>query len=133
MPNFNQVTLIGHMTRDAQTKHLDSGQSVTEFALAVSEKYKDKETVCFIECTAWGKIGEIIAQYTSKGSPLMVSGKLTQDTWEQDGQKRSKIKVTVRDMQLLGGKREGESRPSQQPEPASSGGGFAADLDEPPF
>jgi single-strand DNA-binding protein len=124
MANFNKIILIGNLTRDPQLKYLPSQMSVTEFGLAVNHKYRTKtgeerEEVCFIECTCFGKGGEIINQYCTKGRPLLVEGRLKFDTWEdkQGGGKRSKHSVFVENFQLLGG-RDGP--------PGGGGGGGAA-------
>lgn len=104
MPNWNKVTLIGHMTRDVQTKALPSGTTVGEFGVAVSHKYKDKEETCFLDCAIFGKGAEVLAQYAGKGAPIFLSGRLKQDQWEDrnGGGKRSKISVVVEDFQFLG-------------------------------
>ena len=104
---FNKVILMGNLTRDPETRSTSSGQSVTSFSLAVNRTWRNangeqQEDVSFIDCTAWGKTGEIIAQYMQKGRALLVSGRLTQSSWEQDGQKRSKIEVTVEDFNFVG-------------------------------
>jgi single-strand DNA-binding protein len=74
---------------------------VTTLGLAVNEKYKDKEEVLFVDVTVWGKNAETCAEYLHKGSPVFVEGKLKLNTWEQDGQKRSKIDVTALSVQFL--------------------------------
>lgn len=105
---FNKVTLLGNLTRDPETRTTSGGQSVTSFGLAINRTWRDssgqqKEDVDYIDCTAWGKAGEIIAQYTQKGRALLVSGRLSQRSWEQDGQKRSKVEVIVEDFNFIGG------------------------------
>lgn len=80
---FNKVVLMGNLTRDVEMRTTPSGQNVGNFSLAVSRSWKDQngqtqEQTSFINCVAWGKPGEIIAQYVSKGSPLLVSGRLDQ-------------------------------------------------------
>lgn len=105
---FNKVTLMGNLTRDPETRQTPNGQSVTNFALAVNRTWKGQdgqtqEQVSFIDCVAWGKTGEVIAQYMQKGRPILVSGRLDQRSWEQDGQKRSKVEVIVEDFNFVGG------------------------------
>lgn len=105
---FNKVTLMGNLTRDPETRATPNGQSVTNFSLAVNRTWRgqdgsQQENVSYIDCTAWGKTGEIIAQYMQKGRPLLVSGRLDQRSWEQDGQKRSKVEVVVEDFNFVGG------------------------------
>lgn len=103
MPNFNQITLIGHMTRDPETRQLQSGSAVCEFGLAVNHKYGDHEEVCFVDVSAWGKTGEVVQNYVTKGRAIMVVGRLKQDNWTSpEGQKRSKHCVVAEKVVLLG-------------------------------
>lgn len=108
MKGFNKVILMGNLTRDPETRTTPSGQSVTQFSLAVNRTWKggdgqQQESVSFIDCTAWGKAGEIIAQYMSKGRALLVSGRLDQRSWEdkETGGKRSKVEVVVEDFNFV--------------------------------
>lgn len=110
MPSFNQVTLLGNATRAIELKYIQSGTAVAELGLAINEKYKDQkgewvESTVFVDVTLWGRTAEIANQYVSKGDPVLISGKLKLDQWEQDGQKRSKLKVVGERLQLLGGKK----------------------------
>lgn len=115
MPNLNRVTLIGHLTRDPEMRYTASGAAVCNFTLALNRKWTNRETgekreeVCFIDCTAWTKVGEIVSQYVKKGEPLLVEGHLRQDKWvdKETGGNRQKIGVTVENVQLLGGRRDG--------------------------
>jgi single-strand DNA-binding protein len=104
---FNKVILMGNLTRDPEVRTTPSGQSVTNFSLAVNRTWRgqdgtQQESVSYIDCVAWGKTGEIIAQYMQKGRALLVSGRLDQRSWEQDGQKRSKVEVIVEDFNFVG-------------------------------
>lgn len=104
---FNKVILMGNLTRDPEVRNTPSGQSVTNFGLAVNRTWRgqdgtNQESVSYIDCVAWGKTGEIIAQYMQKGRALLVSGRLDQRSWEQDGQKRSKVEVVVEDFNFVG-------------------------------
>lgn len=108
MSSFNQVVLMGNITRDPQTKQV-GGSSVTEFGVAVNRKYKtaggeQREEVAFVDCAAWGKQGEVIAKFMGKGRPILVQGRLKQDVWEKDGAKRSKLSVVVENFQFVGGR-----------------------------
>lgn len=107
---FNKVILMGNLTRDPETRTTPSGQSVTNFSLAVNRTWKDQngnqqEAVSFIDCVAWGKPGEIITQYVGKGRPILVSGRLDQRSWDDkdSGAKRSKVEVIVEDFNFIGG------------------------------
>jgi single-strand DNA-binding protein len=125
MASVNRVTLIGNLTRDPQLKYLPSQTAVAEFGMAMNRKFKsatgeDREEVCFVDCSAFGKAAEIINQYCQKGKLLYVEGRLKFDTWEdkQGGGKRSKHTVVVENFQFLGG-REGGGGGAP---PADSGG-----------
>jgi single-strand DNA-binding protein len=111
MANYNKVILVGNLTRDPQMKYLPSQMPVVDFGLAVNHRYKtksgeDREEVCFIDCSAFGRGAEVINQYCRKGRPLLVEGRLKFDTWEdkQGGGKRSKHTIVVDNFQLLGGR-----------------------------
>ncbi len=105
--SFNQVTLMGNLTRDPELRTTPSGQSVCSFSLALNRSYKGsdgnwQEATDFIDIVAWGPLGERVAQYLSKGRPALVSGRLQSRSWEQDGQKRSKVEVVAQDVTFLG-------------------------------
>jgi single-strand DNA-binding protein len=130
MASFNRVILIGNLTRDVELRYLQSGMAVADIGLAVSEKRKNAngewiEDVVFVDVTAWGRTAEVMGEYLYKGSPVFIEGRLKFDTWEgQDGQKRSKLKVTCDRMQLIGAPRQGGQagpRPPQQGAPRSQG------------
>lgn len=108
MANMNRVFLIGNIVTDPELKRLSSGVAVCDLRLAVSDNYKNKEgelveSTCFVDVIVWDKQAENCEKYLSKGSPIMVDGKLKLDTWETDeGQKRSKIRVRAFRVQFLG-------------------------------
>ena len=105
MPNLNCCHLMGHLTRDPEQKTTQGGTSIVTFGLAVSRKWKDKEEVCFVDCTAFEKTGGLIHQYCHKGSPIYIQGRLRLEQWTSpEGQKRSKHSITVDQVQLLRGK-----------------------------
>lgn len=106
--SFNQVTLMGNLTRDPELRQTPNGQSVCSFSLALNRSYKGgdgewTEVTDFVNCIAWGPLGERVAQYLTKGRPALVSGRLQSSSWEQDGQKRSKLEVVAQDVTFLGG------------------------------
>ena len=128
--SFNQVVLMGNLTRDPDLRNTPSGQSVCNFGLALNRSYKGtdgewKEMTDFIDIVAWGPLGERVAQYLTKGRPALVSGRLQSRSWEQDGQKRSKVEVVAQDVTFLGSPG-GGSAPSSDDEPASAGGAKSA-------
>src|SRR5207302_548509 len=111
MANYNRIILVGNLTRDPQLRYLPSQMAVVDFGLAVNHKFKtktgeDREEVLFIDCSCFGRGGEVINQYCQKGKQLLVEGRLKLDTWDdkQTGQKRSKHTVVVDNFQLMGGR-----------------------------
>jgi len=105
--NINKVTLAGRLTRDPEIKHTPSGTTIADFSLAVTRFYKNnagesQEDTDFIDCTAFGRSAEIIQKFLKKGNPVYVEGRLKLDTWESNGQKRSKLKVIAESMQFVG-------------------------------
>ena len=114
MRGFNKVTLMGNLTRDPELRTTPTGSNVCSFSLAVNRTWKNangeqQEAVDYIDCNIWGKPAEIINQYMSKGSGILVSGRLQQRSWEQEGQKRSKVEVVVEDFNFVGGGNDGGS------------------------
>ena len=108
MRGFNKVVLMGNLTRDPELRTTPTGQNVASFSLAVNRSWKNaqgeqQEAVDYIDCNIWGKPAEIITQYMKKGSGILVSGRLQQRSWEQEGQKRSKVEVVVEDFNFVGG------------------------------
>ena len=113
MSSFNRVILVGNLTRDVEVKYLQSGMAVGEIGLAVNETRKGRdgekiEETVFVDVTLWGRTAEIAAEYLSKGSQVLIEGRLKFDQWEKDGQKRSKLSVTCENLKMLGGKPSGE-------------------------
>jgi single-strand DNA-binding protein len=108
MASYNRVILVGNLTRDPELRYIPSGTAVSDISLAVNERVKKGDQwvdeVSFIDVTLWGRTAEIANEYLSKGSPLLVEGRLRQERWEKDGQKHSKLKVTCDKMQMLGGR-----------------------------
>lgn len=106
--SFNQVTLMGNLTRDPELRQTPTGQNVCGFSLALNRSYKGsdgewKEATDYIDIVAWGPLGERVAQYLTKGRPALVSGRIQSRSWEQDGQKRNKVEVIAQDVTFLGG------------------------------
>jgi len=126
MASFNKVVLVGNLTRDPELRHIPSGLAVTDIGLAVNDRRKSAsgewiDEVTFVDITLWGRWAEIICEYASKGSQVLVEGRLKQDTWESEGQKRSKLKVIGERTMMLGPK--GGNRGSGG---YDDGGGYAS-------
>jgi single-strand DNA-binding protein len=139
MANFNKVYLIGNLTRDPELRVTPKGTAICQFGLAVNRQFKDesgamRDETTFVDIEAWGKQGETIGKYCTKGRPLFVEGRLKFDQWEDktSGQKRSKLKVVLEGFQFLGGRGEGgpaaaggddvDQSPERHSPPARTGG-----------
>jgi len=108
MAYLNKVFLIGNLTRDPELRVTPKGTAICQFGLAVNRQFKDesgqtRDETAFVDIEAWGKQGELVAKYLTKGSPAMVEGRLKFDQWEdkQTQQKRSKLKVVLENVQFL--------------------------------
>lgn len=121
MSDINSVNIIGRLTRDAELSYTPSGFAICKFSVAVNRKRKQGEEwvdeVAFFDVTLWGKRGEGIASYLTKGKQVGIEGELRQDRWEKDGVKRSKVYIDGRNIQLLGGKKEEGAAPVQVGQP----------------
>lgn len=118
MANLNRVLLIGNLTRDPELRVTPKGTAICQFGLAISRSFKDdtgqtREEATFVDVEAWGKSGELIAKYCTKGRPLFVEGRLKFDQWEDKAtqQKRTKLKVVLENFQFLGGREGGAPGP----------------------
>lgn len=119
MANLNKVMLIGNLTRDIEIKYTPKGTAIADFSLAINRNWKTdtgekREETTFVGCVAFGRTAEVIREYCRKGNPLYVEGRLTQESWEDKNtqEKKSKTKITVEAIQLLGSKGEGGQRQS---------------------
>ncbi len=117
MPNLNQVSLMGNLTRDPEMKYTPKGTAILDIGLAVNRTWKTesgdkREEVTFIDVTLWGRVAEIVGEYCRKGNPLFVQGRLQLDQWDdkETGKKRSKLKVIGENIQLLGSKPTGDTQ-----------------------
>ena len=114
MASYNRVILLGNLTRDIELRYTNSRMAVCQNAIAVNDRRKNAsgewiDETSFVDVTFFGRTAEVVSEYLSKGSPIFVEGRLKQDTWEKEGQKRSKLHVIVDRMQLLGGRSEGKN------------------------
>src|SRR5436190_8726403 len=106
MANFNKVILAGNLTRDPELRYTPKGTAIARIGLAINRTWKDetgatKEEVTFVDVDAFGRTGEVIAQYLKKGRPILMEGRLRYDSWDdkQTGQKRSKLGVVCESFQ----------------------------------
>ncbi len=136
MASFNRVVLVGNLTRDVELRRTPQGTAVTDIGLAVNERVKRNEEwvdeVNFFDITLWGRTAEVASEYLTKGSSVLIEGRLKYETWSQeDGTKRSKVKVVGEKMQMLGGKGGGGGGPS--PSGSHSGSNSASQPAQPTY
>lgn len=126
MRGFSKAIIVGNLTRDPELRSTTNGASVCSFSVAVNRVYRDtsgeqKEDVSFIDCSAWGKLGEMISQYAKKGTGVLVSGRLSQRSWEdKDGNKRSRVEIVAEDFNFTGNRGDGGNGSAAQAPAASS-------------
>ena len=107
---INKVILIGNLGRDPETRYTQSGSAVTNFSIAASENWRDRTTGEQQERTEWHnavcftRLAEIAGEYLRKGSKVYIEGSLRTTSWEQDGQKKYRTEVMVRELQMLDGR-----------------------------
>lgn len=143
MANYNRVLLMGNLTRNPEIRYTPSGAAVADLGLAINENFKNKagetvEQTCFVEVVVWGRQAETSAEFLHKGSSVFVEGRLQFDQWEnQEGEKRSKLRVRADRVQFLGtpGKStEVSAEPAASvPQEASESSAPPADDDDVPF
>lgn len=114
MASYNRIILCGNLTADPELAYAPSGMAICSMRLAVNEKVKSQngewtERTCFVDVTAFGNQAEPCNQYLSKGSPILLEGKLRYETWEApDGGKRSKHSVVADRVQFLSSRSDDE-------------------------
>ncbi len=126
MGNVNKVFLMGNMTRDPELRYTPNGTAVCDFGLAVNRSYttRDREKrdeTCFVDVTVWGRRGEIVSEYFSKGRLIFIEGRLKFDTWETADGRRSKLTVVAEDFQFVE-RRGGEPGAGPQQSDSAKGG-----------
>ena len=138
--SFNRVILAGNMTRDPESRALPSGQALAKFSLAVNRSYttqegEKREEVTYVDVESYGKQAEIISKYCTKGSGILVEGRLKLDQWDdkKTGEKRSRLGVVLENFTFIGGRAPGAASDGDSPSPRSGGarGGAAPASDSP--
>lgn len=114
--NLNKVLFAGNLTRDPELRYTAGGTPVCNISIAANRYWNDKssgekkEETTFMRVTVWGKSGETVAQYFTKGMPIYVEGRLQCRSWEtDDGQKRSSVDIVAESWQFVGSKSDGQS------------------------
>lgn len=132
MASMNRVFLAGNLTRDPEVRHIPSGIAVADLSLAVNESYRNKagemvESTVFVDVVVWGRQAETSGEYLSKGSPVLIEGRLQLDSWEnQQGEKRSKLRVRADRVQFLSSPRKADYKGA----PQDSGGDSSNNTNE---
>lgn len=116
---MNICSIIGNLTADVQLKDVGENK-VADFSIAVNEVYynasKEKvENVHYFQCVAWGKLGENIAKFFTKGQKIALTATLKQDRWEKEGEKRSIVKLNVTGFYFCGDKKGASDAPAKTP------------------
>ena len=117
MPSYNHTILMGHLTRDPEKRATTDGKPVVRFTVAVnrprSKDHEGEEEVLFMPCVSFGKTAEVAGEYLSKGDPVHLAGRLQENRWEKDGQKRSRIELIVGSVQFLKSRENGEKEKTE--------------------
>jgi single-strand DNA-binding protein len=125
---FNQATILGRLGKDPEARTMPNGRAVCNFSLATSERWKDKdsgeqkEKTEWHNCTAYARVGEIVAEYVKKGDLLFVQGSLQTRKWQdKEGKDRYTTEINVRDIKLMPNTRqEGQDDGSRSNRPAAA-------------
>jgi single-strand DNA-binding protein len=141
--SYNKTILLGRTTDDAELRFTKSNSPVCQVTLAVDNSFKKSteekvEDTLFIDVTFWGRLAEVVGEYVTKGTLILVDGRLKLDKWEKDGVKRSKISLTASNMQLVESRKDRDSRKpdshdSEEPKSTFPQPGDAPELDQVPF
>lgn len=100
----NTVTVVGNTTKDPQLRFTASGQAVAGFGIAVNRRWQNKttqdweEATSFFDVTCWSQLAENVAESIPKGTRVVVTGRLEQQSWEKDGEKRTKVQIVADDV-----------------------------------
>ena len=114
MPNHASATIVGHLGRDAELKYTDKGDPVVSFSMAVNQKSGGAETVAWYRCSMFGKRGEAVKQYLTKGKAVMVLGGLSVREWtDKEGAAKTSVEIRVNELVLLGDGQKRDPQPRQ--------------------
>lgn len=123
MPSFNKVIIAGNLTREPELRYTPKSTAVCQFGMAINRHWtteagERREEVTFVDCKAFARQAEVLAQNLRKGAPVLVEGRIAQEEWEDKatGQKRRATRIVVESFQFLGSRPDGE-RPSANPAP----------------
>ncbi len=132
MASYNRVVLLGNLTRDVELKYTPSQVAIAKIGLAVNDRVKKNnewvDETTFVDITFFGRTAEVAGEYLNKGSQILIEGRLRYETWESEGQKRSKLSVVGDKLQMLGS-RSGGGGPNARPASAGAGVGAGVNAD----
>lgn len=127
--DINTTNIIGRLTKDAELTYAGSGAAIVNFSIAVDHmKKKDGSTdTSFFNCKVFGKLGETLAKYMTKGKQVAIRGYLKQERWEKDGQKQSRVVLNCEEIELLGGMQGNGNNASYGNDNGYGNGGYGND------
>ena len=143
MNSYNKVIITGNLTRDPEMKTTPTGVEIASFCLALNRMFKNQageavEETAFVDGTAFGKQAELIGNWMGKGRPMLLEGRLKQDTWQNnDGKNRSKLTVVCEKFHFMDSKQDanpstsGEAKPITEPNPKPANKSPISDDDVP--
>jgi single-strand DNA-binding protein len=122
--SLNSVNIMGNLTRDPEIKYTNSGKSVCNLSIANNRVYtKGSERVTevsYFDIEVWGVVAENCAKYLSKGSGIIVEGRLRQDRWEKDGKTQSRVRIAANNIHFMPKKGDASERPQAAPDAEDS-------------
>lgn len=147
---MNKVFLSGNLTRDVEVRYTQAGKAYTRMGIAINRRYKDKESTEFFNLVAWDKTAEFCGRYMTKGTRVLVEGRLQTSSYEnKDGVKVNSVDIMIDNIEFAGAKRTddgggsyskpsndggySERRPSAPPKKDDDWGGEPIDPDDTPF
>jgi len=135
--SFNKVILIGNLTRDPEMRYTPNGTAVSTLPLAINRRYRQgeemREDVCYVDVVVFGRQAENCSQYLTKGSGVIVDGRLSQNRWEaDDGTKRSKHEVVAQEVRFMP-RRDGAAPPAGPPQRAAAAAESGGQMTPPDF
>lgn len=138
MSSVNRVTILGRLGKDVEAKSTTFGK-VANFSVATSETWKDKqtgekkETTTWHNIVCWNAIAEIAEKYLHKGDQVYLEGKIQSRSYEKEGITKYITEIQARELVLLGGNKQSESRPAAAPPPTEKPELMSGAMDDLPF
>jgi single-strand DNA-binding protein len=111
---MNSINIIGNITKDIELRYTQTEKAVANFTIAYNDGYGKNQQTYFFDVEVWNKQAENVAQYCQKGSKVAIEGKLKQDTWEHEGKKQSKVKITAFNITFLDTKKDRQATEETQ-------------------